>query len=226
MIWEDNGYLLSKNKYSENAVIAEFFTKNNGKVTGVIFGATSKKIKNYLQIGNRLHLNYNSKADGRIGYFKVEIDNVTTPYFLDNKFKLSCIIYCMNLIKLLTVDNQENIKIYKLINDFFNLINEKNWLKNFVIWELQLYKIVGYDINFNNYVFNEKVNGVDKFFVQSDSQKRNIPEFLINKNKDPKNMDEIFEGLKLVGDFLNKSILRPNNINFPNSRNEFINKFK
>jgi len=226
MIWEDKGYLLTKNKYNENSAIAEFFTQNNGKVVGVIFGATSKKIKNYLQIGNKFHLNYNSKIDGRIGYFKIEIDNVTTPYFLENKIKLSCIIYCMNLIKLLTVENQENIKIFELINDFFNLINEKNWIKHFVLWELQFYKIVGYDINFNNYVFNEKVNGVDKFFVQSNSQKRIIPEFLINKNKDPKNKDEIFEGLKLVGDFLNKSILRPNNINFPNSRTEFINKFK
>ena len=219
MIWEDKGYLLSKNKYNENSVIADFFTEKNGKVVGVIFGASSK-------IGNKFHLNYNSKADGRIGYFKIEIDSVTTPYYLENKLKLSCIIYCMSLIKLLTVENQENRKVYIIINDFFNLIKEENWIKNFILWELHLYKIVGYDINFNNYVFNEKVNGVNKFIVQSNSQKRTIPEFLINKNIDPKNKDEIFEGLKLVGDFLNKSILKPNNINFPNSRIEFLNKFK
>ena len=31
MHWEDQGFLLSKNRYSENSVIAEFFTKNHGK---------------------------------------------------------------------------------------------------------------------------------------------------------------------------------------------------
>ena len=52
MIWDDKGYLLSKNKYSENSIISEVFTKEHGKVSGIIFGGTSKKIKNYLQVGN------------------------------------------------------------------------------------------------------------------------------------------------------------------------------
>ena len=79
MIWEDKGYLISKNKYSENSVIANFFTKNHGKVSGVVYGATSKKNRNYLLVGNKFHLNYNSKNDGKSGYFKIEIDEIKTP---------------------------------------------------------------------------------------------------------------------------------------------------
>ena len=48
MIWDDVGFLLSKNRYSENSLIAEIYTKNRGKISGLIFGGTSKKIKNYL----------------------------------------------------------------------------------------------------------------------------------------------------------------------------------
>ena len=44
MNWQDKGYLLSLNKYNENSSIAEFFTENNGKIVGIIFGSTSKKI--------------------------------------------------------------------------------------------------------------------------------------------------------------------------------------
>ena len=61
MNWSDQGFLVSKNKYSENSIITEFYTKDHGKMSGIIFGGSSKKIKNYLQIGNKLHLNYNSK---------------------------------------------------------------------------------------------------------------------------------------------------------------------
>ena len=43
MIWSDLGFLLSKNRYSENSLIAEIYTKNYGKVLGLIFGGTSKK---------------------------------------------------------------------------------------------------------------------------------------------------------------------------------------
>ncbi len=73
MNWNDSGFLLSKNKYNENSIIAEIFTEKHGKSSGVIFGASSKKIKNYLQIGNLLHVNYTYKNEGKIGYFKVEI---------------------------------------------------------------------------------------------------------------------------------------------------------
>ena len=61
MQWDDIGYLVSKNRYNENSVMAEFYTKEHGKCSGVIFGGTSKKIKNYLQIGNKFHINYNYK---------------------------------------------------------------------------------------------------------------------------------------------------------------------
>ena len=37
MIWADTGYLLSKNKYNENSLIAEIYTKNHGKISGIIF---------------------------------------------------------------------------------------------------------------------------------------------------------------------------------------------
>ena len=66
MNWDDTGFLLSKNKYNENSLIVEVFTKNHGKTSGIIFGGLSKKIKNYLQIGNQLYVNYNSKFENRI----------------------------------------------------------------------------------------------------------------------------------------------------------------
>ena len=119
MNWIDQGFLLSKNRYSENSLITELYTKTYGKISGIIFGGTSKKIKNYLQIGNKLHVNYNSKNYNRIGYFKIEILNAYSPLYFDDKQKLSCITSAINLIKILTVESQSNIKVYNLIENLF-----------------------------------------------------------------------------------------------------------
>ena len=219
MRWQDKGYLLSLNKYNENSAIAEFFTENNGKVSGVIFGASSKKIKSYLFVGNKFHLNFNFKQDSKIGYFKVEIDEVNTPNYLDIKKKLFCIIYTMNLVKILTVENQESKSIYNLLINFFSLLKDNNWLIDFIFWELRFYKCIGYDINFKNYVKNVIVDGDEKFIVESTN--KIIPSFLINNDLYPINKKDITLGFNLVGDFLDKTILRPNNINFPISRTEF-----
>ena len=219
MKWQDKGYLLSINKYNENSAIADFFTENNGKVSGVIFGATSKKIKNYLLMGNKFHLNFNFKQDSKLGYFKIEIDKATTPNYLENKKKLFCIIYTMNLIKTLTVENETNINIYQLLNNFFELLNKDNWLVFFIFWELNFYKTIGYDIDFKNYVKNTFIDGDEKFIVES--TKKTIPNFLVNNDINTKNENDIFSAFKIVGEFLDKSILKPNNISFPSSRIEF-----
>jgi len=221
MILQDKGFLISNNKYNENSSIAEFYTKNYGKLVGVIFGASSKKLKNYLLIGNKFHINCNNRDNGKIGYFKVEIDQIKTPIFLENKQKLHCIIYTMNLIKILTVENQQNIEIYKLIEDFFDFLKEDIWLNKFVLWELKILKNIGYEIDFKNYVNSIETKGNKKFVVNKNN--KIIPNFLINQDEKPVNKDDIINGFKIVGDFLDKSIIKPNNLNFPSSRLEFVN---
>ena len=224
MNWQDKGYLLSLNKYNENSSIAEFYTENNGKIVGVIFGSTSKKIKNYLLIGNKFHINSKLRENGRLGYLKVEIDEIKTPVYLENKKKLFCIIYCMNLIKILTVENENNVEIYNLLEKLFKIIEFDNWLVEFLYLELNILKSIGYDISFKDYVFDKNINGQTKYIVYS-SQKI-IPNFLIDKNISPENLKDIYSGFSIVGDFLDKTIIKPNNKNYPSSRNEFVNLLK
>ena len=224
MNWQDKGYLLSLNKYNENSSIAEFYTKNNGKIVGVIFGSTSKKIKSYLLIGNKFHINSKLREDGRLGYLKVEIDEIKTPVYLENKKKLFCIIYCMNLIKILTVENENNIEIYNLLEKLFKIIELDNWLVEFLYLELNILKSIGYDINFKDYVVDKNINGQTKYIV--DSSQKIIPNFLIDKNISPENLNDIYSGFSIVGDFLDKTIIKPNNKNYPSSRNDFVNLLK
>ena len=224
MNWQDKGYLLSLNKYNENSSIAEFYTENNGKIVGVIFGSTSKKIKSYLLIGNKFHINSKLREDGRLGYLKVEIDEIKTPVYLENKKKLFCIIYCMNLIKILTVENENNVEIYNLLEELFKIIELDNWLVEFLYLELNILKSVGYDINFKDYVVDKRINGQTKYIV--DSSQKIIPNFLIDKNISPENLKDIYSGFSIVGDFLDKTIIKPNNKNYPSSRNDFLNLLK
>ena len=224
MIYQDKGYLLSKSKYNENSAIAEFFTINNGKVTGQIFGATSRKIKNYLLVGNKFHINFNSKNENKIGYLKIEIEKIETPLFLNHEKKLLCIIYSMNLIKILTVEGQENKNIFNLIEHLFQILKRDEWLFDYIFWELKIYKNLGYEINFNDYV-KKITDGNDVKFIVEITNKE-IPTFLINKENNNINLKEFLNGFKIVGEFLEKTILKPNNISFPNSRNDFLNSLK
>ena len=226
MNWIDEGYLISKNRYSENSLIAEIYTKNRGKVSGIIFGGTSKKIKNYLQIGNKLHVNYNSKSETRIGYFKIEILNAYSPLYFDHKQKLSCITSATNLVKILTADSQANIKVYQIIENIFLILKDQDWLKKYIFWELDLLKILGYDLELENFVEKDIVENKTIYYASSSNEKKYVPNFLIEKELDVDDVKTLLTGLKLVGDYLDKTILKPNNLNYPNSRLLFINSLK
>ena len=226
MNWDDTGFLLSKNRYNENSLIAEIFTKNHGKISGIIFGGTSKKIKNYLQIGNQLFVNFNSKIESRIGYFKIEISKAYSPLYFDMPKKLNCITSAMNLIKLLTADSQSNPKIYDLINDFYLILQNKDWLKEYIFWELKLLSHLGYNLDLDKMVNKKIIDSKTFYIVKSSTEKKIIPNFLIDKNELVHDMNILLDGLKLVGDFMDKTILKPNNINLPISRNQFINSLK
>ena len=224
MIWQDRGYLLRKNKYNENSIIADFYTKDHGKISGIIFGATSKKLKNYLIVGNKFYLNYNSKNESSIGSLTVELEKYQTPIFFENHQKLLCIIYSLSLIKILTAENQCNIKIFNLLEFFFDILKKDSWLIEFIFWELNFFKIIGYDINYQDYVTKLNISNKIRYKVK-DSQKF-IPNFLIDKNYKINSNNEILDALKINGDYLDKTILKNNNLKFLASRYDFINCLK
>ena len=226
MNWIDEGFLISKNRYNENSLIAELFTKDRGKILGIIFGGTSKKIKNYLQIGNKLHINYNSKNDNKIGYFKVEILDAYTPLYFDHKQKLSCITSAINLIKILTAESQSNIKVYKIIENLFLILKKKDWLKKYIFWELDLLRLLGYDLELTNLVKKDMVENKTVYYASSSTEKKYVPNFLIEKDLKVSDVKTLLNGLKIVGDYLDKTILKPNNLNYPISRLLFINSLK
>ena len=119
-----------------------------------------------------------------------------------------------------------NIKIYKLIDHLFLNLQANEWVKEYIFWELKLLDFVGYNLNLEKIVQLETIENKKKYFVKSNSEKKYVPNFLIDREE--KNLDKISlsKGLKLIGDFLEKNVLKPNNINYPDARLEFINLFK
>lgn len=226
MIWDDKGFLLSKFKYSENSVIADFFTTEHGKSSGIIFGASSKRIKGYLQIGNKFQLNYQSKNENKIGSFKVEIIKAETPLFFNDRSKLHCISSSMSMVKLLTAENQKNPEIFNLIEKFFILIKKNNWLMEYIIWELELLKLSGYDLNLSKIVKKTIENNKSKYFVESQTEKKIVPNFLVENNNEVADKNDLIRGIQIVTSYIDKNILQPNNLNHPLQRVDFINTLK
>ena len=132
----------------------------------------------------------------------------------------------MSLIRLLTAESQSNIKIFNLIEKFYLILSNKEWLKDYIFWELELLKTIGFDLELSNFATKELLDDKIIYVVKSKNEKKIIPNFLIDKKIVVNDLNILLNGLKLVSDFLEKTILKPNNLNYPISRTQFINSLR
>ena len=227
MQWKDEGFLLSKNNYGENSIIIEVFTLNHGKCSGIVYGGTSKKIKNYLQLGNKIHVNLKAKNDIRLGYFKIEIIDAISPFFFDDNKKLNCLFSSLNLLKTVLPELLSYNSIYVLFSNFLNELKfSNNWIIHYIFWEINLLREIGFDMNLASNSVSETYSKKNMITVNINNEKTNIPSFMVKKKFENIDTKSIYCALKFIGKFLEKNILIPNNLNYPISRKKLESCFR
>ena len=227
MQWKDEGFLLSKNNYGENSIIIEVFTLNHGKCSGIVYGGTSKKIKNYLQLGNKIHVNLKAKNDIRLGYFKIEIIDAISPFFFDDNKKLNCLFSSLNLLKTVLPELLSYNSIYVLFSNFLNELKfSNNWIIHYIFWEMNLLREIGFDMNLTSNSVTKTNSEKNMITVSIDNEKINIPSFMLEKKIENIDSKSIYYALKFIGKFLEKKILIPNNLNYPISRKKLESCFR
>ena len=190
MNWEDQGYLLNKKKFRENANIISVFTKKYGKMTGIVYGGNSRKIRNYLQICNKIFLTHNSSRSNKIGYLKTEIIQAISPKYFDDKKRSSSLLSITELLNSLLPESQSYSSIYNSLNEFIEGIDNENWLISYIIWEINL-----------------------------DGLTYNIPKFIINNQFPEKySLQTIYKSLNFTRSLMLNKFYLPNNLFFPRSR--------
>tara|TARA_B100000941_G_C28506322_1_gene557560 strand:- start:1992 stop:2672 length:681 start_codon:yes stop_codon:yes gene_type:complete len=218
MNWEDEGFLLSKRKFRENANIVNIFTSTNGKISGIIYGGTSRKIRNYLQIGNKIFVINNSKSDNRIGYLKTELIEAVVPQYFNDKKRTTVIVSICNILNSILPEFQSNKSIYKSLDNFFKNLKLENWIFLYIFWELNLIKELGFGFNLDKYKDdNSKHDELKK--INLDGFEYEVPYFLISKEI-PNNFTNVTIRKSLIFTrflFQNK-FFNINNLPFPKAR--------
>ncbi len=217
MNWEDECYLLSKRKFRENANIINVFSESKGKISGVVYGGNSRKIRNYLQISNKLFVIHNSKNENKLGYFKTELIKPISPLYFDDRERTSALISLCSILDILLPESQPNRNIYNSFDKLINSINLDNWIILYIFFELNLIKDLGYDANLERFKDEIKESEIKK--IKIDSFIYEVPEFLITR-KIPNNLSNylIKKSLLFTRNIIQKRFFISNNLNFPKSR--------
>ena len=217
MNWEDDCYLLAKRKFRENANIINIFTEKKGKIDGIVYGGNSRKIRNYLQISNKLFVSHSSKSENRIGYFKTELIKPISPLYFNDKERTSALISICSLLNILLPEGQPNKKIYISFENLINSLNLNNWIILYIFFELNLIKDLGYDTNLGQYESEGNISEINK--IKIDGYTYDVPDYLISKTIPKKfSRNLIKKSLYLTRNIILNKFFIPNNLSFPKSR--------
>ena len=221
MNWEDEGYLLSKKKFRENAIIISAFTNNYGKISGIVYGGTSRKIKNYLQVGNKIFIIHNSKSRNKLGYLKTEIIEAISPRYFNDKKKSYLLLSITDLLNSILPDEEVYKNIYSSLNDLIKSLENKNWPIIYSFWEVNLIKELGFGFKMN------KTDSAEELIsLKIDNIIYKVPKFIIN-GEIPENYSKktINLALSFTRNLLVNKFFLPNNLFFPRSRLALENCF-
>ena len=218
MNWEDECYLLFKRKFRENANIINVFSKSKGKISGVVYGGNSRKIRNYLQLSNKLFIVHNSKNENKLGYFKTELIKPISPLYFNDKERTAALISLCSILNTLLPESQPNQKIYKSFERFLESISLENWIILYIFFELSLIKDLGYDPNLSQFKENQ-INENDFKKIKIDSFTYEVPIYLIFKKPPEKYSNQLIKkSLYFTRNIIQNRFFIPNNLPFPKSR--------
>ena len=213
MQWSDEGYLLSKNNFDENSIIIETFTLEHGKYSGIVYGGASRKNKKNFQIGNKILLNWTSKGENRSGYFNIELIKPVAPLYFEDKKKSFCILASTSILKILLPERQTNKHIYDSFEEMINKLSTDKWIYSYILWEFNLIRHLGYEIN-----FLDSKNKI-KDSVNINGRKLQIPKIFINKKENKLLNAEIKEALNFNKVMLIENFIIHYKLKFPLFRN-------
>ena len=218
MNWEDECYLLSKRKFRENANIINVFSQSRGKVSGIVYGGNSRKIRNYLQLSNKLFIIHNLKNENKLGYFKTELVKPISPLYFNDKQRTSALTSICAILNILLPEAQPNKNIYLSYEEFLNSINLDNWLILYIFFELNLIKELGFDPDLSKFNKNE-LKPLEINRIKIDTFMYDVPGFLISKKiptQVPKNLLKM--SLYFTRNIIQNRFFLPNNLPFPKAR--------
>ncbi|NBV07224.1 MAG: DNA repair protein RecO [Proteobacteria bacterium] len=227
MKFNDCGIIISLKKYGENSLIVKVFSQHHGIYSGFVKSVRSSKDKVNYQIGNLISFEYRSRIEENLGqFFAVDLIRSYCAKMMFDKLRLSCVNSLFSIIDSVFLEREQQQLLFEKLRDFLQKlsnedISKKDFLADYVKLELKILKTLGYAVDLSSCAVTQTTD--DLVFVSPKSARAvsyeagkpyqskllKLPSFLINDEEHDE--DQLLEGLKLSGYFLEKFVFEEKN---------------
>ncbi|MES2677387.1 MAG: DNA repair protein RecO [Pseudomonadota bacterium] len=242
MKFSDSGIIISVRKYSESSLIVKVLSNSHGLYSGFVRGATSSpKNRIIYQNFNLVDFEWSSKVEDNLGFFKIELQKSFLADIISSPVKLSALGAISHLIEQNVLEREPVEEIFSGLLELLQKLSleDEVFLKQYIQFEIDLLQVLGYGIDLSECAATGATE--DLHFVSPKSARAVclaagekyrdklliLPQFLLENNQLETTKEDLLNGLKLSGFFIERHLTERTKIEAKteifNSRNQLMN---
>ena len=235
MEWTDEAIILGTRKHGETSVLLEVMTRTHGRHLGLVRGGRSKRQQPVLQPGNGLSVTWRARLENHVGQFAIELTNSRAAALMAKPMGTYGIQFIADLTRLLP-ERDPHPYLFQALQVIVDEFREGDVAGELMVrYELALLSELGYGLSLDKCAASGVTD--DLIYVSPKSGRAvcreagapyhdrmlPLPAFLRGQAASNRlSFDEIAQGFRLSGFFLEKHIYGPAEKNAPGLRQNFI----
>ncbi len=234
MRWADDGIFLLGRPHGESSVIADIFTRQNGRARGLVKGGRSRQIRPILQTGNGLKVEWRARLDDQLGVYTAELTEATASRVLDDKLSLAGVTALAGLLQILP-ERDPYPRLFDAAETCLKTAGEMRFPASFIRFELRFLDELGFGLNLTTcaatgrtddlaYVSPKSGQAVSREAGEPHRDRLlALPAFLKSaQGGDPPCDSDLFSAFAMTGYFLSAHVFTETKKPVPKAREEFI----
>jgi DNA repair protein RecO (recombination protein O) len=212
MRWADDGIFLSGRPHGETSVVANIFTRANGRTMGLVKGGRSRRIRPLLQTGNELKVEWRARLEEQLGVYTAEMLDATAARVLDDRLSLAGVNAVAALLQELP-ERDPHPRLFDAARECLRVAGNPDFARAMIRFELVFLDELGF--------------GLDRETIQDQGRAAREGPFHLGKSLSEKfdgkhSARDIEEGLAFTGYFLNAHVFAEAGKAMPRARADFL----
>jgi len=237
MNWSDEGYVLSVRRHGEAAAIVNLLTREHGRHAGLVRGGAGRRLRGVLQPGNLVAAEWRGRLAEHLGSYTVEGMRDHAAGLLSDGNRLAGLTAAAAVTEAALPEREAHLAVHDGFAALLAALAETpNWAAIYVRFELGLLAELGFGLDLSHcaatgstedlaYVSPRSARAVSREAAAPYKEKLlPLPAFLLPEAGENLARQDILDGLKLTGYFLQSAVFAPHNQPLPMARERLVER--
>ncbi|MAB10837.1 DNA repair protein RecO [Hyphomonas sp.] len=238
MNWSDDGIILGGRRFGEGGLILDVLTRNRGRRSGLVYGGNSRRRRAQYEAGNSVSLSWTGRLEDQLGRFDVaEASKERVSHVLDDAKALAAVSAITAILRMsLDEGDVAGSAMFEATEVLLDQIEAREiWPALYVRWELGLLSALGFGLDLDECAISGANDGLTHVSPRTGRAVRGseaedyvarlfrLPSFLVMSSA-PVGDEDVADGLKLTGYFLEARVFHAMNRAMPPERDRLVKR--